>query len=341
MNKKLQVFVSSTYTDLIEERQTAVQAILDASHIPAGMELFKAGKSQMKTIRKWIDESDVYMLILGGRYGSIEEESGLSYTELEYKYALSKNMPVFAIVLDDSFLFKKASIHGKNVIFEKEYPDKYEKFKALAMSKIIKKVSNIDSIEAVVHSTINNIQLDEDYTLVGWVKGNTVNNDPKLTNRIKFLETENKNLKSQLSSPNNKILGRYTTNELMSILSSINLSDKLLDLFNDLDEEEMAEIQKWDLYNANALDYFYALFSFLSLGIPNQFFYADEMEGEAIAVILECASILISCDLIEKTTDNSLKVTDIAKKFYVQLLLNNYTPSINLLSSLLEMADLY
>ena len=63
MNKKLQVFVSSTYTDLIEERQAAVQAILDAGHIPAGMELFKAGKSQMKTIRKWIDDSDVYMLI--------------------------------------------------------------------------------------------------------------------------------------------------------------------------------------------------------------------------------------------------------------------------------------
>ena len=32
MNKKLQVFVSSTYTDLIEERQAAVEAILDAGH---------------------------------------------------------------------------------------------------------------------------------------------------------------------------------------------------------------------------------------------------------------------------------------------------------------------
>ena len=71
------------------------------------MELFKAGKSQMETIRKWIDESDVYMLILGGRYGSIEKESGLNYTRLEYKYALSKDMPIFAIVLSDSFLTQK------------------------------------------------------------------------------------------------------------------------------------------------------------------------------------------------------------------------------------------
>lgn len=113
MNKKLQVFVSSTYTDLIEERQAAVQAILDAGHIPAGMELFKAGKSQMQTIRKWIDESDVYMLILGGRYGSLEPVSSKSYTQLEYEYALSKNMPVFAIVLNDGFLYAKASTCGK------------------------------------------------------------------------------------------------------------------------------------------------------------------------------------------------------------------------------------
>ena len=85
MKKKLQVFVSSTFTDLIEERQAAVAAILKAGHIPAGMELFTAGdKSQMDTIKRWIDESDVYMLILGGRYGSIEPSTGLSYTELEY-----------------------------------------------------------------------------------------------------------------------------------------------------------------------------------------------------------------------------------------------------------------
>lgn len=69
MDKKLQVFISSTFVDLKEERQAAVQAILKAGHIPAGMELFTAGdKSQMETITRWIDESDIYMLILGGRY---------------------------------------------------------------------------------------------------------------------------------------------------------------------------------------------------------------------------------------------------------------------------------
>ncbi len=88
--KKLQVFVSSTFTDLIKERQAAVEAILTAGHIPAGMELFTAGdESQMEVIKQWIDESDVYLLILGGRYGSIESVSGKKFCTL----TLSMNMP--------------------------------------------------------------------------------------------------------------------------------------------------------------------------------------------------------------------------------------------------------
>jgi hypothetical protein len=77
MDKKLQVFVSSTYQDLQDGRQKAVEGILRAGHIPAGMELFiPANKSQWAIIEEWIKESDVLMLILGGRYGSIEPESG-------------------------------------------------------------------------------------------------------------------------------------------------------------------------------------------------------------------------------------------------------------------------
>lgn len=155
MDKKLQVFVSSTYKDLIEERQAAAQAILDAGHIPAGMELFKAGKSQMETIRKWIDESDVYMLILGGRYGSIEEESGLSYTELEYRYALSKNMPVFAIVLDDSFILSKVS---SNFTLDKG-TNHYKSFKSFLLSHVVKNVKSITELKISIASILNNFNI--------------------------------------------------------------------------------------------------------------------------------------------------------------------------------------
>lgn len=174
MNKKLQVFISSTYTDLIEERQAAVEAILDAGHIPAGMELFKAGNdSQLKTIYKWIDESDVYMIILGGRYGSVESKSGKSYTQLEYEYALSKDIPVFAVVISQDFLTSKINSLGLEKIMESDNPDKYKSFKALVMSKTIREVDDCKDIKIAIHSTLN--EFLNKYDLKGWTKNNLYN----------------------------------------------------------------------------------------------------------------------------------------------------------------------
>lgn len=172
MNKKLQVFVSSTYTDLIEERQAAVEAILDAGHIPAGMELFHAGNdSQLQTIYKWIDESDVYMLILGGRYGSIEPKSGKSYTQLEYEYALSKNIPVFAVVLSQSYLTNKINTLGLNNVIEQSAPEKYQSFKSLVMSKIVRIANDCKDISLCAITTLYSF-LDS-YAFTGWVKSDT------------------------------------------------------------------------------------------------------------------------------------------------------------------------
>ncbi len=213
MNKKLQVFVSSTYNDLQEERQAAVEAILDAGHIPAGMELFKAGKSQMKTIHKWIDDSDVYMLILGGRYGSIEEDSGLSYTELEYRYAISKNMPVFAIVLDDSFLFTKAASDSKDSIFEKDNIDKYETFKKFVQTNIVKFAKNIDNISFIISTQLNHILDDPEYDLIGWIRD------------------ANEKRNSSVSLSTTKI-GDYTYEQIDRLLTSRNFTFKKICLIN-------------------------------------------------------------------------------------------------------------
>lgn len=197
MNKKLQVFVSSTYTDLIEERQAAVQAILDAGHIPAGMELFKAGnESQLKTIYKWIDESDVYMLILGGRYGSIEEKSGKSYTQLEYEYVLGKNIPVFAVVLSQSFLTNKINSLGLSNIMEQIAPDKYQIFKSLVMSKIIREVDDCKDIKLAVHSTLNEFM--NEYDLAGWVRNSNENDVIQLLKDNNSLIKENISLNKQI-----------------------------------------------------------------------------------------------------------------------------------------------
>ncbi len=100
MEKRYQIFVSSTYADLKEERRAVIQSLLEMDCIPAGMELFPAvDEEQFSFIKKIIDDSDYYVVIIGGRYGSTASD-GLSYTELEYDHARERGMQVLAFIHD-------------------------------------------------------------------------------------------------------------------------------------------------------------------------------------------------------------------------------------------------
>ncbi|WP_238941970.1 DUF4062 domain-containing protein [Bacillus sp. REN10] len=179
--KKLQVFVSSTYLDLKEERQKAVEGILRAGHIPAGMELFTAAnKKQWQVIEEWIKESDLLMLILGGKYGSIEPDSGKSYTQLEYEFALKHGIPVFAIVLNDQYLVNKKSSNISLELYEREVKEpqieKYEGFKKLVLSNIVRFVENISEITSEVSFSLQEFvkKDDTEYKFRGWIRGSDV-----------------------------------------------------------------------------------------------------------------------------------------------------------------------
>lgn len=196
VQKRLQVFVSSTYTDLIAERQAAVEAILTAGHIPAGMELFAAGdESQLDVIRQWIDESDAYMLILGGRYGSVEPKSGKSYTQLEYEYAAEHDKPLFACVLKDEALDPRVRKFGPSVM-ETEYPQELKAFRALVLSRMVRFWEDLKDIKIAVAEALGAIARRE--TLAGWVRADQQANVPALADEIARLSRENSELRSRL-----------------------------------------------------------------------------------------------------------------------------------------------
>lgn len=199
--KKYQIFISSTYTDLIEERQAAVEAIIKMGHIPAGMELFKAGKSQWQTITKWIDESDIYVLILGGRYGSINPSEGKSYTHLEYEYALSQGKPAFALVLEDKFINKKENKNPK--LLEEVNREKYIEFKELVKTKIVKFIEDIKDIKIELTENVRN--LEETCHLEGWSKVGNAEEGLKYLEKILKLTEENQKLKAKITLLENKI----------------------------------------------------------------------------------------------------------------------------------------
>lgn len=153
--KKLQIFVSSTYEDLQDARQEVVEAILTAGHIPAGMELFGGAGKVIDIIKKWIDQSDVLILLLGGRYGSIYEEEKISFTEWEYRYAKSINKPTCAIILEEEMLLEIAKRLGRDKVFESKYEEKYENFKKFVKTEgIYKSVSNISGMSGAVQAHI-------------------------------------------------------------------------------------------------------------------------------------------------------------------------------------------
>lgn len=312
IEKKYQIFVSSTYLDLIEERQAAVEAIVKMGHIPAGMELFKAGKSQWQTITKWIDESDIYVLILGGRYGSMNESEGKSYTHLEYEYALSQGKPAFALVLNDDFLEKKKVLNKD--IFEVENKEKYDGFKQLVLSKIVKFVEDTKDIRLELSDNVR--ELEKNRHLEGWTKGGgTEDIIEHIKKNMKLLE-ENEKLKSKISILESKIKSinqepRFINNLTYKELKSILETEKVIvDKRLNLQIEEITLLQGLNVY-ANKL----------SGGINNSI----EMTIEDNFVYYEIGIKLVSHNLAEiKKGPGSVHWTCIylseeGKKFYTLL----------------------
>ncbi|MFN7766329.1 MAG: DUF4062 domain-containing protein [Planctomycetaceae bacterium] len=188
--------MSSTYSDMLAEQQAAVEAILRAGHIPAGMELFAAGdESQLETIERWIDDSDVFMLILGGRYGSIEPKSGKSYIELEYDYALKHKKPLFAAVISGEYLEAKVKAEGSAFI-ETVHGVQLKAFRETVTTKICRFFKDVNELKLIVFESLSKFERNEG--LSGWIRGTDVI-DPKATlEELSRLQAENTSLRTQV-----------------------------------------------------------------------------------------------------------------------------------------------
>lgn len=168
MDKRYQVFISSTYADLKDERRRVIQTVMEMDCIPAGMELFPAvDEEQFQFIKKVIDDCDYYLLIIGGRYGSTTAE-GISYTEKEYDYAISRGIKVIAFIHGDP----DAIALGKS---EKDAAmrEKLANFRAKAsMGRLVKKWNSAEELPGLVAlSLTNTIKM---HPAVGWVRANRI-----------------------------------------------------------------------------------------------------------------------------------------------------------------------
>jgi hypothetical protein len=190
MEKRHQVFISSTYKDLQEERQEVMHALLELDCIPSGMELFPAAsEDQWTVIKTVIDECDYYVVIIAGKYGSLEASSGQSYTEREYRYALDQGKPIIAFLHGNP-----GTLKADDTELDPHIRSKLEDFRSLCQAKLCKFWHSPAELGSVVSRGI--VQLKKSHPAVGWVRANLVPDEGaasailRLQKRIETLEAE-------------------------------------------------------------------------------------------------------------------------------------------------------
>lgn len=212
MEKKYQIFVSSTLLDLQDERRAVIEAILNMGHIPIGMELFQAGnEEQWSYIKKRIDEADYYVVIVAERYGSTK--NGVSYTEMEYDYATEKGVPVAAFLLREDMRAEWRK--------QKDGTDDraaVEKFRRKCEGKMVRYWTNKDDLAS--SCVLSLMKIVNGYPRTGWVSANNaVSAD--LSNELARLSDENNNLRMRLEKSEKDSSGRMEEVKVDIILTEL------------------------------------------------------------------------------------------------------------------------
>lgn len=157
--------MSSTYLDLREERQSVIQALLIAGCIPAGMELFPAGNDEKwRLIQRVINECDYYVLVIGGKYGSLDPTTDLSYTEMEFDYAESIGKPIMAFLHGEP-----GKLTGDQIELETKRRKKLDAFREkVEAARVVKYWST--SAELPGHVALALMETRDHYPTEGWIR---------------------------------------------------------------------------------------------------------------------------------------------------------------------------
>ncbi len=198
MDKKYQIFISSTFKDLKTARLKVRDAILSIYHFPVGMEMFGAAdEDQWEIIKKDIDESDYYILIIGKCFGSEVPGEGISYTQKEFRYAISQGIPVLAFLMKDD-----AKVAASFQETDKERIKKLKEFrKEVEAHRTVDYWLNPDELAAKVVSSLSRQIARKPRP--GWVRASEFDIEKshaellEMTEKVRALEEENEDLRAR------------------------------------------------------------------------------------------------------------------------------------------------
>lgn len=190
---RYQIFVSSTFLDLQAPRAAVVSALLNLDAFPAGMEMFPAADDDAWTlIEDVIRDSDYYLLIIGGKYGSVDPELEISFTEREFDTAVKLGKPVMAFLHGEP---------GKLLAEQSEdSPARRKKLtafrKKVESTKHVKYWTSAEDLAGKVALSWNSFR--RRYPATGWVRANQLASKESLEALAKA-QAEIEALKKQLN----------------------------------------------------------------------------------------------------------------------------------------------
>jgi hypothetical protein len=184
------VFVSSTYDDLRAERAEVQKALLKLKCLPVGMELFPSTDEETwEFIKRQIKDSDYYIVIIAGRYGSLAA-NGVGFTEKEYDYAREIGLPTLAFVHAD-----RSKIEAGKTDLEQDKRDKLQTFIAKATNgPLVSWFNNPHELSGQVLASV--IDLKERRPAVGFVRADQAVDYKKYADLLE----QNTQLRAELNS---------------------------------------------------------------------------------------------------------------------------------------------
>jgi hypothetical protein len=156
-----------------------------------------------KVIQRAIDTTDYYVLIIAGRYGSIDSAIGMSWTEREYEYAFGKKIPILAFIREQSWITVDRTDRDPDPSKKAEKSEKLATFKEkLTNRHMFKAWSDINDLRAKVAAALNaRIREDEDdgTPRPGWYRGDQLP-QTVASEELAELFAENRRLHAQLAA---------------------------------------------------------------------------------------------------------------------------------------------
>lgn len=192
-DKRYQVFISSTFEDLREERRAVQDVVITTGDFPVQMESFPAADEDVfEFIKSLIDQCDYYVLIIGGRYGTIADD-GLSYTHKEFRYAVSKGVPV--LVMLNGQPGKISTDKSEETAAGKKRLSDF--ISEAERSRVRKNWTTLDGLKLAVREALDHAKATK--PRIGWVRGDSIANLETLE-ELNSVRKENEKFRTALGN---------------------------------------------------------------------------------------------------------------------------------------------